>query len=181
VLLFLKSGKSSGIDHTCFFSETHSSGEGGEMSAVLRYRLTALVTAAALIALAIVSPDFLWAQVQDVSADVRTLVEKYEEVFNAHKSSAVAAFFSKDADMILGNGPKIVGRKAIQEWWTHYFSRIDEERKGTLEIDSIRVISPEVILINLDTTTAGPRSTGEELPTRLARGRFQATSLLVSP
>jgi uncharacterized protein (TIGR02246 family) len=142
-------------------------------AALLRYRLTALVKAtAALIVLATTSAELVRAQEQDVPPDLHTLVKKYEGVFNAHRASAVAAFFSKDADMIVGSGPKIVGREAIQEWWAHYFSRIDEQRKGTFAIDSVRVVAPEVVLINLDTKTAGRRSTGEELPTRLARGTW---------
>ena len=145
-------------------------------AALLRYRSAALVTAiAAVIGLATASPGLLRAQVQEVPPDVRAWVKKYEDAFNTHKASAVAAFFSEDADMILGNGPRIVGREAIQEWWAHYFSRIDEERKGTFAIDSLRLIAPEVVLINLDTRTAGRRSTGEELPARLARGTWVAT------
>jgi uncharacterized protein (TIGR02246 family) len=142
-------------------------------AARLRYQSAGLATAiAAVIGLATASAGLLQAQVQDVPHDVRAWVKKYEDVFNTHKAPAVAAFFSEDADMIVGNGPRIVGREAIQEWWAHYFSKIDEERKGTFAIDSFRVIAPGVVLINLATTTAGRRSTGEELPARLARGTW---------
>jgi uncharacterized protein (TIGR02246 family) len=145
----------------------------GMFAARIRYRLITLLTAtAALIVLGTASAEFLRAQAQDIPPDVRAFVKKYEDVFNTHNASAVAAFFAEDADMIIGDGPKIAGRKAIQEWWAHYFSRIDEERKGTFAIDSLRFITPEVALINLGTRTAARRSTGEELPTRLARGTW---------
>lgn len=140
---------------------------------LLRCRSAVAVTASAVvIVLAPASTEVVRAQTHDVPGEVRARVEAYEEVWNTHEASAVAAFFTEDADMVFGNGPRIAGRNAIQDWWDGYFAKIDEARKGTFAIDSLRAITPEVVLINVDSTTAGRGSTGQELPTRLARGTW---------
>ncbi|MFQ5891066.1 MAG: YybH family protein [Gemmatimonadota bacterium] len=112
------------------------------------------------------------AATQDTASSVRAWIDAYEKAWNAHDASAVASFFSEDADFIAGNGPWIVGREAIEEGWQRYFSGIDEARKGTFAIASLRVITPDVVLVNINSTTAGHDPSGEELPTRLARGTW---------
>ena len=46
----------------------------------------------------------------DTQNELHTRIEDYQKVWNTHQASAVAAFFTEDADMIIGNGPRIVGR-----------------------------------------------------------------------
>jgi uncharacterized protein (TIGR02246 family) len=112
------------------------------------------------------------AQAAEDSAAVRSTVEAYERVWNTHEASAVAMFFSEDADMIIGNGPIVRGRQAIQEAWSVYFARQDQAREGTFTIDSTRAIAPGVVLVNIDSRTGGRTPNGQELPTRLARGTW---------
>lgn len=112
------------------------------------------------------------AQTGEVPYDLPSRVKAYEQVWNTHQAVAIAAFFTEDADMIFGNGLKIVGRKAIRDWWGGYFDRVDNKREGTFAIDSLRMITPDVALINIISTTAGRSSKGERLPTRLARGTW---------
>jgi uncharacterized protein (TIGR02246 family) len=131
-----------------------------------------LTTAAAAIALATASTEPVQAQQQDVPAQIRAWVQTYEKAWNTHDAAAVAAFFSEDADLIMGNAPRVVGRDAIRDGWARYFSRLDEARRGRLAIDSLRVVAPDVVLVNVDSTTSGHRANGEELPTRLARGTW---------
>jgi len=107
-----------------------------------------------------------------VSREVRARVQAYAEVWNAHKAASVAAFFTEDADMIMGNGPRIVGRGAIEDWWAAYFAKIQSTRKSTFSINSMRMITSEVALINVEWTTAGRDLDGEILRTRLARGTW---------
>jgi uncharacterized protein (TIGR02246 family) len=109
------------------------------------------------------------------ASGVRAWIDAYEKTWNTHDASAVASFFSEDADFIAGNGPWIVGRDAIEESWQRYFSGIDEARQGTFAIASLRVITPEVVLVNINSTTAGHGPSGEDLPTRLARGTWVVT------
>jgi len=45
--------------------------------------------------------------------EVRAQVQAYERAWNSHDASKVAAFYTDDADMIMGNGPRITGREAI--------------------------------------------------------------------
>jgi uncharacterized protein (TIGR02246 family) len=109
---------------------------------------------------------------QDAGGGVRAFVDAYEKTWNTHEPSAVAAFFSEDADFIVGNGPRIVGRAAVEKWWRSYFSGIDDARRGTFAIASLRAVTPDVVLINIDSTTAGRDGSGRSLPTRVARGTW---------
>lgn len=141
--------------------------------ALSRYRWARVLTAVACAIgslHACTAPDP--ATTEDVADGVRAWVVAYEKSWNTHEASAVAAFFSEDADFIVGNGPRIVGRDAVEEWWRSYFSGIDDARKGTFAIASLRAITPEVVVININSSTAGHGHSGEELPTRLARGTW---------
>jgi uncharacterized protein (TIGR02246 family) len=108
----------------------------------------------------------------DVSSELRALVTAYEQVWNTHSAHEVAAFFAEDADMVMGNGLAIIGWGAIDEWWGAYFAKIETTRLGKFTINSMRMITPEVALINVESRTAGRGPEGEQLPTRLARGTW---------
>lgn len=114
----------------------------------------------------------LEAQTPDASDALRATVEAYETTWNTHDPTAVAAFFTVDADMIAGNLPAARGRKAIEDWWGKYFAAIEPERRGTFEVISLRLVTPDVALINISSETGGSDSQGRELPTRLARGTW---------
>jgi uncharacterized protein (TIGR02246 family) len=105
-------------------------------------------------------------------SELRARVRAYERVWNTHEAAAVAGFFTEDADMIIGNGPRVAGREAIQQWWAGYFVRIAATREATFGIESLQLISHDVALINVNSTTAGREEAGQEMPTRLARGTW---------
>ncbi len=107
---------------------------------------------------------------------VRPQVDAYERAWNSHDAGAVAAFFTHDADMVMGNGPRIEGREAIAEWWARYFSAISGNRVVTIELESLRLLSPHVALVNVNTLTAARDGNEEELPARRARGTWILTA-----
>ena len=109
---------------------------------------------------------------EDPGEDLQSLLKAYEAAWNTHEASSVAAFFSREADMVMGNLPTANGRNAIQASWAAYFSKIDDRRKAEFELESIRMVTPEVAIINVGSTTSGAAHSGEELPTRLARGTW---------
>jgi uncharacterized protein (TIGR02246 family) len=108
----------------------------------------------------------------DAPDQLRARVEAYETLWNTHDPAAVAAFFTVDADMIMGNLPMVRGRQAIQGSWEKYFGAIEVEREGTFKVVSIRLLTPDVALINVTSETGGSDSEGRELTTRLARGTW---------
>jgi uncharacterized protein (TIGR02246 family) len=112
------------------------------------------------------------AKTNDAFSELHARVEAYERAWNTHQASAVATFFTQDADMIFGNGPRIAGREAIQQWWAGYFAKIAAIRGATFAIGSLQLITSDVALLNVDSTTAGRDSTDQELPPRLARGTW---------
>ena len=107
------------------------------------------------------------------SDPLQDLVNKYEETWQAHDAKRLADFFAEDSDMIIGIQPRITGRAAIETSWDLYFSRIDSGRVISISIESIRILSPNIALLNLHTTTGGTHSeTNEVLESRKARGTW---------
>ena len=101
---------------------------------------------------------------------------KYEETWQSHDAERLADFFAEDSDMIVGIQPRIAGRPAIEKSWNLYFSRIDSGRVVEISIESIRILSPNIALLNVHTTTGGTHSkTGEDLESRKARGTWVVT------
>ena len=111
----------------------------------------------------------------DVSNSVISRVKAYENAWNTHNSDDIVAFFTEDADMVMGNSPIAVGRDAIRDWWEKYFGQIHSTRIGVFTIDSMRIISPEVVLLNIESTTSGFGPGGDILPERKARGTWILT------
>lgn len=106
----------------------------------------------------------------DVPGAVRAVVDAYGHAWNTHDAASVAAFFSEDADMVMGNGPRVNGRTAIQDWWGHYFGAIDEQRTGTFAVESIRLIAPDVALVNVTSRTAVDAASPANCPPGLPGG-----------
>jgi uncharacterized protein (TIGR02246 family) len=109
---------------------------------------------------------------KDIDADFDAFLDVYTAIWNEHDGVALSALFTTDADLIVGNLPRIDGREAIGEWWDGYFSRLDNGRKGEFELLSIREIAPGIGLVNIRSKTLGTASVGEVLDTRLARGTW---------
>ena len=114
---------------------------------------------------------------QENEADeLREFIRQYEETWQSHDADRLGDFFADDADMVAGIQPRIVGREAIAAWWDRYFSRIDSGRLLSVSIDSIRLLSPDIALINVATTTGGTHSeTNAVLESRKARGTWVVT------
>lgn len=139
-------------------------------------KLAIVVTmAATIIATSVFTAGFprvAAAQVGDDSTAIRAQVEAYEKVFNTHDPSALAAFFTDDADMIMGNQPITRGRQAIHDWWQNYFSIREQGLMSSFIINSVRLITTDVALINVDYTSDGRNAQSQEMPTRKARGTW---------
>lgn len=134
--------------------------------------ITASLALVTLTSLAAAPVSMLAAQTPAASDALRARVEAYQTEWNTHDAAAVAAFFTDDADMIMGNLPIARGRQAIRDSWAKYFAAIEPERRGTFEVVSLRLITPDVALINITSETGGSDAEGRELPTRLARGTW---------
>lgn len=111
------------------------------------------------------------AAAENAASDTNFL-QAYAASWNTHDANALAALFTADADMIMGNLPRIAGRDAIRSWWQAYFSRIAAGRKGEFALVSDRVLAPGVRLVDVVSRTSGVAGSGEKLATRLARGTW---------
>lgn len=115
-------------------------------------------------------PHFAAAQTTGDSVSVESFVDAYRTTWNDHDPAALAALFTRDADMIMGTDPVALGRQGIQEWWREYFGRQEPDREVAIAIHRLRVIRPGVALLNVATTTGGRTGQGEPLRSREARG-----------
>lgn len=112
------------------------------------------------------------AQTKNDSTEVLAQIEKYKSIWNTHDAASLAEFFTSDADFIMGNLPLINGREGIQNWWQNYFNTQEPERKLAIAVNSLRIITPDVALINIGTITGGRDYQGKELINRKARGTW---------
>jgi hypothetical protein len=68
----------------------------------------------ALTVLTTAMPGMVMAQAVADSATIIEYVQKYQNAMSTHNPTVVAAFFSKDADLVPGNLPVLHGRGAMK-------------------------------------------------------------------
>jgi len=112
------------------------------------------------------------AQTAEDSAAVHKKFEEYLHTFNTRDAAALAKFFTEDADFIMGNLPRLIGRQAIENWWRNYFAKQEPGRRGTFILKSVSFITSDVTLVNIETVTGGHDKNSVELRTRKARGTW---------
>ena len=131
-------------------------------------------TIIATITVITVLPAVATAQVETEHEEtaLRERVEAYRRAWNTHDPGAIAAFFTENADFVMGNQPLRRGRREIQDWWRDYFARQEPERHLTLVVNSVRFVATHVAVINVATTTGGRDRLDQELPARSFRGTW---------
>lgn len=134
----------------------------------MRTAFTALAASASTLAPGVTSAQ---ATAED-SVAVGARIDAYKTAWNTHEPSAVAAFFTDDADFVMGNQPAAVGRQAIQDRWRDYFSNQEPERHLTLDVSSLRFVAADVAVVDVATTTGGRDRQGQDLPARKFRGTW---------
>ena len=135
-----------------------------------KLKLVCAVTLAAIIITGF--PAMLKAQTTEDSTAVHKQFEEYLNTFNTRDPAALSEFFTEDADFIMGNLPRLTGRKAIEKWWRNYFVRQEPGRSGTFILKSLRFITADVALVNIETITGSQDNNGVEPGTRKARGTW---------
>lgn len=124
------------------------------------------------IALFVGCPGTIAAQTPEDIVAIGAFVDGYRTAWDAHDPVALGAFFTEDADMIMGVAPAARGRAAVQDWWREYFARQEPERRVVIEIHDVRVVAADVAVLNVATTTRGRNARSEELRARRARGTW---------
>lgn len=129
---------------------------------------------ASLLALVLVtaSAGVVRPQAQDPAQTLRGMIRSYETAWNAHDAAAIAAYFTDDADQIMTDGPTTVGRDALGRYWAARFKVMEPERKITLTVTAIRIVTPVVAVINTVATTGGRTAQGKALAPSTDRGTW---------
>jgi uncharacterized protein (TIGR02246 family) len=125
------------------------------------------------IVLLMMSPHSAPAPLQDPSVQaIRAQVETFQTAWNAHDPVALSALLTEDADQIMGDGPNTSGRQALQQWWKNRFATMEPGRTITLTVTSVRLITPDVGLLNTIAKTGGADAQGKALPSDTDRGTW---------
>ncbi len=117
-------------------------------------------------------PSALPAQTARDSAALQARTEAYVHVWNTHDGRALSAFFTEDADFVMGNLPAVSGRRQIGDWWREYFRRQEPGRQLTLDVSPVSFLTPDVAVMTVGTTTGGQDDQGGPLRARKFRGTW---------
>lgn len=131
---------------------------------------------------------------------LRAFVAAYEDAFNGHDPEAIGAFYAEDAEIVVRNSPVVRGRRAVLDWWRAYFSEPRpaplardswyESMRAILIVDEIRMMAPDVALLEITATAAARQADARPSPVRYARatwvvvreaGEWRIASLWVLP
>lgn len=129
------------------------------------------IALAPAVVLASLSSVVVGAQTADVSHALRDRVEAFQTAWNSHDAAGVAASFTDDADQIMGDGAATSG-PALKRWWQETFATMEPARRITLTVSSLRLVSPDVALINTVAKSGGHDAQGKELATSTDRGTW---------
>jgi uncharacterized protein (TIGR02246 family) len=108
---------------------------------------------------------------EELRPTIRAFVDEYQDVLNTHDAAAVSAFYGDDADIIVRNSPITHGRQAIMAWWRAYFAE-PRPYRAVFIVKDIRMITPDVALINIIATGAPLEPTVQPPPPRYARATW---------
>jgi uncharacterized protein (TIGR02246 family) len=77
---------------------------------------------------------------------------------NKRDADGVVDAYAPDGDLMIGDGPRVVGRDAIRQWLNAAWSTAPSDRQGSLAVDAIRFLSPAVAIVESTARwTAGER------------------------
>lgn len=123
-------------------------------------------------AFAACNPRAAAGQAAEDSASIRARVETYVGAWNAHDASELAALFTEEADLVMGNLPIARRRDEIRDLWQSHFAGQEPERRLALEVSPLRFLAPDVAVMLVTTTTGGRDSQGQDLLARRFRGAW---------
>lgn len=90
---------------------------------------------------------------QNSSADeaaIRQVVQQVQDGWNAHDGKAFAAPFAPNADYVVVNGIRAIGREAIEKGHTAIFTTIYKDSQNVGTVKSIRFLRPDVAVVHVE-------------------------------
>jgi len=142
-------------------------------SMVGRVRIIRVCASAALMGLVGAwTPTVAVGQAPADSSAIGARVEAYLDTWDAHDAQGLGAFFTEDADLVMGNQPRARGRREIQDSWRSYFAHQEPERHLELDVSPLHFLTPDVATMTVTTTTGGQDNEGRDLRQRKFRGAW---------
>jgi uncharacterized protein (TIGR02246 family) len=96
--------------------------------------------------------------------------EQYTFAWNHHDPKAMAALFTQDGDVVTPYGQFLKGRQAVEERFNKEQAGWAKDVKLTTAVDGIRLVKPDVVLVDGTVSAAGAREADGQVAT--LRGRF---------
>jgi uncharacterized protein (TIGR02246 family) len=87
---------------------------------------------------------------QDRAADeaaIRAVVAAYETAVNQRDAAAVAGLYTRDADLIIYDGPRLAGREAIRQTLESNYTTLTPTWKINISVNSIRFLAPDKAIV----------------------------------
>jgi uncharacterized protein (TIGR02246 family) len=80
-------------------------------------------------------------------AAIRNTVAAYESAVNQRDTLAIAGLFTRDADFVYFDSPRIVGRDSIAKAQNEAISSLPSTRRFSLEVTNIRYLGSDLALV----------------------------------
>src|SRR5215204_1098477 len=110
------------------------------------------------------------AQTQSNESGIRRTAAAFVEAFNKHDAVAFADTFAKDADFTNALGETASGRENIARFNEPVFKRFFSEARFTYSVRSIRFLTPELAVVEVDWEITGSKDLkGQLVPLRTGR------------
>jgi uncharacterized protein (TIGR02246 family) len=101
------------------------------------------------------------------SAAIKQVCADFSGNFSRHDAHGVAMTFADDADFTNMGGRHTYGRKDIETWFAGLFRGNLKDSQRTDTVRSIRLFTPELAAVDLDTVITGTKAPdGSEIPPR---------------
>ena len=93
-------------------------------------------------------------------AAFRTHAAAYAAAMNKHDAAALAALYTPDADVVVNDGPRVIGRAAITADAQKMFDTWPAARKFSLMVVTSRMLTPDIAIVETAATfSEGPVKT----------------------
>ena len=90
-------------------------------------------------------------------AAIRQIVRESEDALNARDFAAFFTSYTEDSDLVVFDSPRASGPRAARALMEEGWSNIPSDVRASLGVESIRFLTPDVAIVNIDGVFRGSR------------------------
>jgi uncharacterized protein (TIGR02246 family) len=120
---------------------------------------------------------------QTTEAAIREHIAAHAAAINQRDAAALATLFTPDADEVIADGPRSIGRDAIRAAAQRDLPAWPPARRFTLEVTGVRLLTPDIAIVETSATfSEGPVRSNRGTHIVVRRdGKWFTTALRVYP